>query len=66
MTKSKIDAMIAAYKRDAADREQEYLDSHQAWRNRQHLFPSTAPGSRGATSPLGGIAQPASNPNRKP
>lgn len=25
MTKSKIDAMIAAYKRDAADREQEYL-----------------------------------------
>lgn len=65
MTTSAIDKMIATYKRQAAQREQEYLDSHQAWRNRQHMFASTQPGDRGAVSPLGGVAQPAAQPQPK-
>jgi hypothetical protein len=62
---SKIDAMIAAYKRDAEARGKLLLEQQRQWSIRHHtLFPSTLSGDRGATSPLGGQAKPTEQPKQ--
>jgi hypothetical protein len=59
MANATVNKLIADYHKQSEARGKELLRQHAEWRDRQHLFPSTQAGSRGATSPLGGVARPA-------
>lgn len=53
-------------KEEIREREKQLMDYHRAQqREAQAFFPSSLPGSRGATSPLGGLASPSSSKERK-
>jgi hypothetical protein len=56
MTSAAVNRLVEAYKRQAEINGRELLRQHADWKNRNQFFPSTTPGDRGATSPLGGQA----------
>jgi hypothetical protein len=57
MSEAEIKRRADAALKAMAEASRAFQADHEAWRNRQHFFPSSTPGDRGACSPLGGQAR---------